>query len=357
MLVFLITSCSEPLTGQANISPLQKQVYVVAIAQDVIGAHPDTIEVLEDILITDNNSVREFLEEQSNGKFILAIEPYVVQGYPTMISVIEDLDSQIDWQTKRGVIIVNAGEGGAGGHGPQAFESQDGTVVFGLVQVTDYTIFETPGRARYVLLHELSHSLISAGHANLVQSIAYDPAGDYRNNPAKAKLVCAIHFNSSDPDIRSFAPARGCPVLEYGDVFDILGDANNLFSAYSIFEKERAGFVQPTSTNTLILRKIGTSHAKIYAHDSIDPQNRLSHVKIMKGLFGFYSIEYRTQLEPFLSDNKVFIRYAFEEGGNTFLIAALSPGEQYNNSADRFSARFLNEIHNESAAYLELRIN
>jgi len=242
----------------------------------------------------------------------------------------------------------------------QEFNSDDGLVHLGAVRVADCSIFNaTEDRTRYVILHELSHSLITTGHANVVQSIAYDPFGDYRANPHKAKLVCSIPFNSNDPEIRSFTPQRGCPVGEYGDPFDILGGAMTPYTTYSMPEKQRAGFISETSTNTLKLRKRGTYQATVYPHNAIDLEEYLVHVKIMKGRYGFYSIEYRTQLEPLFPANvsKILIRYAFTEGGDNFLIAALSPGEIYNNPTDNFSVEFREvQGRNPMKAHLEIQL-
>ncbi len=340
----------------------------------VIEAHPDVFSRLNGVLFTANDSVRSFFLAKSYGKFSLGGEVFVVnQDFPTVPSVIQELGSKVNWSGVKGVIAVHVGDCGSnigardgGGVPPQELETPNGKIAIGFIYITACGLYPLgqenfPAWAWYVLAHELSHSILNmTGHANLVDSLPFYL--QYNLTPSKLASVCSISFNSSDPEIRSFTPSRGCKVVEYGDPFDILGGGSSFNSSnqFSVYEKQRVGWIPETTTTTATLTSLGNYDLRLYSHDLVSNEvDYLVHVKIPKGPYGFYSVEYRAELgDAFPSGGtRVLIRYGFQ-GGGTSLIAVLAPGETYTNDADKFSINFnsVSQLNHVQAADITINL-
>ncbi|MDP3742479.1 MAG: hypothetical protein Q8R15_04135, partial [Candidatus Micrarchaeota archaeon] len=340
----------------------------------VIDAHPDALSRLNGVLFTANDSVRRFFLAKSYGKFDLGAEEFVVsQDFPTVPSVVQELGSKVNWSGVNGVIAVHVGDCGSnidadgGGASPQEFETPNGNISLGYIYITACGLYPLgqenfPARTWYILAHELSHSILNMfGHANLVDSLPFYL--QYNLTPSKLASVCSISFNSSDPEIRSLTPSRGCKVNEYGDPFDILGGGSSFNSSnqFSVYEKQRVGWIPETTTTTAMLTSLGNYDLYLYPHDlAPNEADYLVHVKIPKGPYGFYSVEYRAKLGEAFSpgDTRVLIRYGFH-GGGTSLIAVLAPGEAYTNDADNFAINFnsVSQLNGIKTADINVNIN
>lgn len=326
----------------------------------LIEPHPDALTRINSILFTANNSVRHFFLAKSYGKFNLGAEEFIVNSdYPTIPSVIQELGTKVNWSNVKGVIAVNVNVCTApstldirdgGGIQPQEFETPNGNISLEFIYITACGLYPVtqsafPSWPTYILTHELSHSVIMFGHANIVESLE-NFQQILNSSPGKLASLCSIPFNASYPEIRSFSPPNGCKVIEYGDQFDILGDGSNFLvdfqRQFSVYEKQRVGWIPETTTTTATLASPGTYDLQLYPHDLVPTaDDYLFHIKIPKGPYGFYSVEYRAKLGELFpaGDTRVLIRYGFNLG-STFLIAALAPGEAYTNPADKFSIRF-----------------
>lgn len=333
-----------------------KDHYIIAISRRVFEQNPEVIERLNSTLFLEDNSVKNFFLKNSYNQFDFGATAFVVgQDYPTMFSVTADLDDFIDWAKIRGVLMINVNDCGYMSAGdallPQEFQTNDGRVLLTGVILSKCTALGDSGNLKQAIAHELTHTFNMFGHANLLDSSVYFTQKKYQG--------CRLPFNSRSPDVKNFNAKDNCPVIEYGDPFDILGTISTGLSSnvLSASRKELIGWLPTTLPTTRVIKNKGNYNMSLYSHDTTQPNNRsLLHVKIMKGRYGFYSIEFRENVDVFLGSNKVLIRYAFKEGGITYLIASLSPGETYRNSVDKFSVKFKSRHSSRKAKAARLKI-